>query len=75
MLLKLDVMLPAVNLILLRHGKLLRCYEMECRIEVAHCCDERMHGTSVLQVADKVDVKVFQCALSLVYRVKVEQTL
>ena len=71
----LDTMVAAIYFIFFRHGKLFRSYEVECRIEVAHCCDERVYGTSILQVAYKINVEVVEGALSLVYRVEVKETL
>ena len=70
-----DAMLLAINLVLIGHSQLLRRYEMECRVEVAHGCDERMYGTAILEVAYKIYVKIVESALGLIDRVEVEQTL
>ena len=75
MLLKLDVVLAAVDFILLGHGQLGRRNEVKRRVEVAHGHDERMHCAAVFQVTYQIDVKIVECALSLKDRVEVEQTL
>ena len=48
---------------------------MEGGIEMPHGGDEGVDGAPVAQVADEVDVQVFQCALCLVDGVEVEETL
>ena len=48
---------------------------MEGGVEVAHGHDERVDGTAVLQVADKVDVQVVEGALCLVDAIEVEHAL
>ena len=40
-----------------------------------HGGDERMHCTAIFQVADQIDIQVFERALCLVNRVNIEQTL
>ena len=66
MLFEVDAVLAAVDFVFLRHCQLLRRYEVECRVEVAHGGDERVYGASVLQVTHKINIKVFESALCFV---------
>ena len=70
-----DTVFATIDFVLLRHCQFLWCHKMECRIEVAHGSDERVHGASVLQVANEIDIKVFESALCFVDGIKIEETL
>ena len=75
MLLKLDAMVFAIELILIGHGQLFGCNEVESGVEMAHGHDERVHRSTVFEVAHKVNVEVFERSLRLIYGVKVEHAL
>ena len=74
-LLELNAMFLAVNLVLVGHGQFLGCHEMEGGIEVAHRHNQRVYGTTVFQVADQIDVQVLQCSLCLIDGIKVKHAL
>ena len=75
MLLVSDVMLFAVELVLLGHRQLLGGYKVECGVEMAHGSYEGMDRAAIFQVTDQIDVEVFKSTLGLVYLIEVEQTL
>ena len=75
MLLVLDAVLLAVELVLLGHGQLLGGHEVEGGVEVAHGHQQRVDGAPVFQVAHQIDVQVLQRALRLVDGVEVEHAL
>ena len=75
MLLELNAVFFAVNLILIGHGQFLGGHKMEGGIEVAHGHNQRVYGTPVFQIAYQVDVQVLQCPLCLIDRIKVKHTL
>ena len=62
----LDMMLFAVQFVFLRHFQFIRSDEMESRIKMTHGHQQRMYGTSILQVAHQIDIQVFQCTLRLI---------
>ena len=72
---KMNAMLAAILLVFVRHGQFGGSDEVECGVEMAHGHDERVHGTSVFEVADQVNVQVVECALRLHHGVEVEQRL
>ena len=69
------VLFAAVGFVLLGHGQLLGCNEVEGRVEVAHGHQQRVYGAAIFQVANQVDVQVVEPALRLVYAVEVEHRL
>ena len=75
MLLILDAVLLAIDLIFLRHGEFLGGHKVECRIEVAHSHDQRVNGTTILEVTYEIDVQILKGPLSLVDGIKVKHAL
>ena len=74
-LLILDAMLFAVELILLWHGEFLRCDEMKSGVEMAHGHNEGVDGAAVFEIAHHINVQVLKRTLGLVDGIKVEQAL
>ena len=72
---KVDALLAAIHLVVLRHCQLIGCDEVEGRAEVPHGRQEAVDRAAVLEVAHKVDVQVLQRALRLVDGVEVEHRL
>ena len=72
---ELNAMFTTINFVFFRLFQLFGSYEMECRVEVAHCHQQGVYGTSVFQITHKIDVQVLQSALCLVDRVEVEHRL
>ena len=70
-----DSMMVAVEFVLLWHGQLLWCDEVEGRVEVAHGSDERVYCSAIFQVAHEIDIQILECSLCLVDGVEVEQAL
>ena len=75
MLLVLDAVLLAIQLVFVGHGQFLGGNKMESGVEMPHGHDERVDGTPVFQVAHQIDVQVLQRTLGLVDAVQVEHAL
>ena len=71
----LDVVLVAVDLVLLGHLQLLGSDEVEGGVEVAHGHQQGVDGAPVLQVAYHIYIKVLERPLGLVDAVEVEHAL
>ena len=70
-----DTMIAAVNLVFFRHSQLIGSDEMESRIEVAHCHQQRMYSTAIFEVTNEENIQVLQCTLGFVDGVEVEHRL
>ena len=70
-----DIVLLAVELILLWHLQFLRCDKVECWVILPHRHQQRVYRATILQVAHHIDVQVLQRTLCLVNGVEVEHRL
>ena len=71
----LDVVLAAVDFVFFGHPQLVGSDEVESGVEVAHGHQQRVHGTSVLQISYQINIQVFQCSLCFVNGIEVEHGL